>query len=296
MDIMLSFIAWAKYLKFRSRSFIADKINIGWLKNRIHGIEEYVWSFQPTFQCNFNCSYCVQKFGIKDLPLQVSRIGSIGLDEFIHLNKLDFLVDCLFIQGGEPLLAKGLDELISKFTKFRKILIISNFSLPVDNFIKLKDKVSFELKFIGSFHPEFSDMKEFFDRASELRKEKMLQYCCMVDRGWRQNIFYLREFLKKGIPLVLYSYVGPKNGRISPPKASYACDGSRRKASCKTEMVLISSNGKVFNCHTKMYMDRDEVCTIYNINDFPKGVFECRDFGICHPCQVDNVYVRSIDG
>jgi sulfatase maturation enzyme AslB (radical SAM superfamily) len=291
MNITLSLGACLKLLKFKIKEFFADKIRIGWLRNKMRGIEQYTWSFQPTFKCNFHCSYCVQKFGTKDIPIQVTQIDPIELDRFVQLNKLDIFVDCLVIQGGEPLLVKNLDSLIAKLIKFKKIMIVSNLSLSVQNFIELKNEVDFELKFIGSFHPESLDLMQFINTAEKLKKAQMLQYCCMVDKGWRQNLFYLKEFMKNDIPLFIYRYVGLKNGRIYPSKARYACNGLRKKAFCKSSMVLISANGKVFNCHTKMYMNKDEICSIDNINNFRDSIFVCHDFGICHPCQIDNIFI-----
>ena len=262
----------------------------------------YYWSLQTNFSCNYDCSYCVQGFGLdggrNDLPqhkmtdpevfLQINRIAGV----------LPEKVECLVIQGGEPLLYKKLPFLLENLKVFKKIIIVSNLALDLGPYIQLKKdgRCAADLEFIGSYHSRYSRLEDFMGKALLLKDAGMLEHCDIVDDKWATSIEMLDAFKRKGIPLKLYNYVGKKDGLIYPVKATEACSGKRgEKVLCHSVCVLLSPDGKIYNCHAKMYRNSGAVCTI---GEFPEkfviGYFPCDEYGSCQPCQAGAMKIKKV--
>lgn len=265
-------------------------------------IANFYWSLQTNYSCNYDCSYCVQGFGLGEGRNALPNIRMADPDLFLKINRLEGIlgskVECLTIQGGEPLLYKHLPYLLKNLRAFKKVIIVSNLALDISPYIILGNGAGniAELKFIGSYHSKFSSLDDFLNTASKLKDAGMLEYCDIVDEDWTTSINLMNAFKRRGIPLKLYSYVGEKDGAIYPIKATKACSGKRvQRVLCRSAYVLIAPDGKIYNCHAKMYRDAGAICSIEEFPEkFTTGYFPCDEYGLCQPCQISGIQIKKI--
>jgi sulfatase maturation enzyme AslB (radical SAM superfamily) len=270
------------------------------INNNSSQLERFVWSLQPNFSCTYNCSYCIQSFGIQGGRHSLPKIKEeVDPNIFLKLNKLEGIfsskIKQLLIQGGEPLLYKSLPYLIEKLTPFRKIIIISNLSLDLEPYIDLKKKLKDkELKFIASYHYEFSDIDDFSNKVVRLNNAEMLERCCFVDINWNRSISLMDKFLEMGIKSEPYKFIGKRDNKIYPVKAQAAClYQDRTEVQCLSTMVLIAPDGNIYNCHAKMYRGSGAICSIEEFPEkFKVGYLYCGQYGHCQPCQVNNIEIK----
>lgn len=309
MDGSPPFLAWhhmllnlAQILLLRASFFVRQRIEYQDLKNEFHeDWSRYYWSLQVQWPCNYNCSYCIQGFGINGGRRKLPKVKPVPAAQFLQLNQLlartQKPMEKLVIQGGEPTLYEGLEEFLLGIKAFQKIHIVSNLSQPLERFMAAKkQRPDLEIKFIGSYHHEFAKRDEFITKAQMLREQDMLEYCDFVDLKLEDTLAQLEDFKRAGIPCRPYRYVGEKDGKIYPKKATAACDGKNvQTVDCMTRLVLIAPDAKVYNCHAKMYRGSGELCTLDQFPDgFRTGYLRCTEYGLCQPCQIDEMKVRNV--
>jgi organic radical activating enzyme len=261
---------------------------------------KYYWSLQVQWPCNYNCSYCIQSFGIEGGRHKLPKIQPAPVATFLKLNdlkpRLKQRLPRLVIQGGEPLLYRSLPEFIEKIAIFDSISIVSNLSQDFTKVIEaavMNKTVS--VKVIGSFHPEHTDIDSFISRAKILEDAGMIEYCDFVDLTLNNSSHLLKKFAAAGLAVKPYRFTGKKDGRIYPAKATDSCDGKKSiKMSCMTRLVLISPDAKFYNCHAKMYRNSGHLCEIDEFETkFHTGYLTCYEYGRCHPCQHDMVLFKK---
>ncbi len=127
--------------------------------NRLHIL------FWPTFLCNYRCSYCpiVTKFDFATVfPRHSERTAQ---DWITALDKLPPAM--IYICGGEPMVYAPLPDLINNLPEKHRILgIVSNVSMPVSVFRKIKKPIHIN----ASFHREFVSDDDFIARVKELQE------------------------------------------------------------------------------------------------------------------------------
>jgi hypothetical protein len=263
-------------------------------------------SLVTNYTCNLKCSYCCFHF-VTDNKRLLPQIRPLAPTKLLAINKfVQFLPDLvMYIQGGEPLLYKGLEELLSGL-EFRKTVVVSSLSIPLSHRFSALPRLRDKVKFIGSFHSGQVDPTVFIENASILRAEDMVERICGVEGHISpDDVAALRDH---GFETVLYPFTGIKNGIIFPENvrehaAGWVTGGAGRAILCKSAKFLIDPYGRIWNCSSHMYLNnlKYSLGTIEDEleADFYKPTFyKCDRHGYCNPCQgpfVSNKQITDLE-
>jgi MoaA/NifB/PqqE/SkfB family radical SAM enzyme len=120
--------------------------------------------FQPTFRCNYRCSYCpvVTKFDYTTVfPRKSERTAQ---DWVAILEKLPPAM--IYIAGGEPMVYAPLPDVINNLPKKHEVVgMVTNVSLPTSLYRKIRKRIHIN----ASFHREFAGEDEFIEKVKELQ-------------------------------------------------------------------------------------------------------------------------------
>lgn len=157
-----------------------------------------VLSWKVLEQCNYRCSYCLQKtYGYdsnyrEDIPEIVSRINQCLDERYI-----------IKIAGGEifikPNQAVLLAKEISKYEHW--ISLCTNFSASVEDYCRFIEASQGKLhKFAASLHTEYADPEVFLQKCLQIKRELpdcgKIQVHNVIPRGV-ENIKKLGEIKKR---------------------------------------------------------------------------------------------------
>ena len=123
-------------------------------------------NFMVTFRCNYRCSYCpwVTKHDYSKIYKKEKEPSAeewiIALDKLPRAN--------IYISGGEPFSYQGLPEIVNRLKKHRILGIVTNASMNIKTYQRVKKKVHLNL----SFHREFVNEDQFFKKIENLGKLK----------------------------------------------------------------------------------------------------------------------------
>lgn len=155
--------------------------------NKIYGY----WNI--TYRCTYKCSYCpfcnITDYG-KIYTKDQEKTPEEWLKILEKLPPMSFL-----IIGGEPMLYQGISEVINNLPSKHSIIgLISNASLPIDLYKKIKKKVCLTV----SYHREFAKEDEFIDKVLELNSFMWLNSVNIV--ATPENIPFLDKLHKRLTP------------------------------------------------------------------------------------------------
>jgi hypothetical protein len=270
-------------------------------KIKIPDSYNYVESYL-TFRCNFNCSYCINRYG--DLKKRIELAPEQWMQA---LNRLDFGEIPLTLGGGEPTLHKGFYEILNGIKKETTIDLLTNLQFDVDEFLSettperfTRNPKPYYHSIRVSYHVESSDKKEL------IRKAALLQ-----DKGFNIGIFginhpyYINDNMETGflcsrvgVPFYVKDFLGEVDGRMYGfYKYPGGLDGKRKSCECKTRELLIAPNGNIHRCHRDLYEDENIIANILDENYEIKEIFRpCNNYGECNPCDVKNKTNRFLKG
>jgi len=294
----------ARLARLRAENFVKDRVDYGLVQTDFtKDWRKQHWSLQVQWPCNYDCSYCIQGFGIGGGRRRLPAFKMSAADRFLVMNKiaehLDEPMDNLFIQGGEPLLFPEIKKLLSEIQIFKKVTVISNLALDISPLLEVgRERDDLQLEVIGSYHHEFAELDEYLDKAKRLQDAGIWGWGDFVDFDFSKSLGYLEKFDEAGIQCKPFRFVGEKDGKVYPKKATDACGGHQvETVDCFMTYVLIAPDAKVYNCHSKMYRNSGHLCTL---EEFPKGFdtgyTRCEEFGLCQPCQYQGMKVKKIPG
>lgn len=140
------------------------------------------FNWQTFFDCNYNCSYCIQKNKTKNNETKEERYQRLlrqatQIKSLINNLEPEYDIITLTFLGGEISLLT-VDEVKHIFDnlltdRLVKVRIITNLSASISWYKEvlyyLKDhNIAFFI--IASFHEEYANVNTFFDKAEELNK------------------------------------------------------------------------------------------------------------------------------
>lgn len=147
--------------------------------------------------CNMYCQHCMNNSG------EQMREG-LNKEEMLDLigELRDYQISHLYISGGEPLLYKGIDEVLElAYMKGMKVTLATN-GLEVDKHLsaikKYVDTVSLSLDGIGDTHDSFRGVQGAYDkliRVLDLLEEEQVK-TRISSIIWKQNVEQLEEIVK----------------------------------------------------------------------------------------------------
>lgn len=262
------------------------------------------------YACNYNCTYC-------NTPKPWNPPGSWdrdrdkvaypGVDKWLKIWEDIYIKygSCeIHITGGEPFIYPSFIELITRLSQIHTLEIITNLASDVNDIVKnvTPDRVR-----IGTtFHPEFTDLKEFLDRHIVLREygfETWANYVAYPPQ-LKEMADYKKEFDKLGIPFNIQPFMGnfqereyPKgytDSELSYLKGCYAGDDIVNKKTVEWKTGTEHKNTSNSPCrmgqmYAKIYPIGDAYrCCANNtmkLGNLIDGSFKLLDEAL--PCEAD---------
>ena len=153
-----------------------------------------------TFRCNYDCSYCISH-DVNHPSLQLSSDEIINALTFIFKQYSNKKIK-LRILGGEPFVYKHFINLVNELSNndFLQIVIITNLSVAEKTLEKLKESENIIIS--ASYHPEYSNNKDFVTKIKYLQNKGFKTYCSVSihpDEKYLKSSLYVLENLTGNI-------------------------------------------------------------------------------------------------
>lgn len=140
--------------------------------------KRYTVNLHITESCNYSCKFCYSKFFYRDLNLDnwkiiVDNLANSGL------------VDRINLAGGEPLVYKGIQELIDYiYSRNLEVTLITNGSLLTENFIEInKNKLSTIGISVDSLAPKINrNLGRCDSRNNVLDLDTLVNTCRIINK------------------------------------------------------------------------------------------------------------------
>ncbi len=258
-----------------------------------------LWTIFPIYNCTATCSYCIQNYsfvnGRMDSPLR----RTLPPEHWLKLNAIKNKPESIVISGGEPMLYKGLADILEGLNTFKQITVVSNLTLDVTALVeRLRSIRTHKILFECTYHDEAIDLETFISRALILEEAGLLGSVRIVDVSSEKTLEHIGKFADHGLKLAALYEIGYKDGKPLVYKNEDASNLVRKPpVLCKTSLIVFGPTGDVYNCHTKLYWD-DKQSSFGNIVsgfEIPDGHYVCHDYGFCNPCQIGHMDVRNVN-
>ena len=211
-----------------------------------------------TFRCNYDCSYCISH-DINHPYLKKSSDEIIEALNFIFKQYLNKKIK-LRILGGEPFVYKHFIKLVNELSNndFLQIVIITNLSISEKTLHKLK--VCKNILISSSYHPEYSNSKDFVNKMKYLQNNGFKTSCSVSihpDEKYLKNSIYVLENLKGNIFPNFLSSMTESNINVFGKSYTY---------SEKIKSAIKKYDNKVHS-HDFKYEYIDKTSEIFSISD-----------------------------
>ena len=219
---------------------------------------DLVIDYLLTFRCNYDCSYCISH-DINHPYLKKSSDEIIEALNFIFKQYLNKKIK-LRILGGEPFVYKHFLNLVNELSNndFLQIVIITNLSISEKTLHKLK--VCKNIFISSSYHPEYSNNKDFVNKMKYLQNNGFKTSCSVSihpDEKYLKNSIYVLENLNGDIFPNFLSSMTESNINVFGKSYTY---------SEKIKSAIKKYDNKVHS-HDFKYEYIDKTSEIFSISD-----------------------------
>lgn len=173
------------------------------------------------YSCNYRCSYCWWEMdGLWNKLAEQNRVlppeDWEKVWDRVHERHGEARLDLL---GGEPLLYPRMDELCRRLSRKHKLLITTNLSFDAEKLERFLDGLDPDrVHFAASFHPQFTSLDAFMEKALLLKRAGFEPAALFVT--WPPLLSRLEEyrsaFLAREIPFSLMIFQGRHGGKEYP--------------------------------------------------------------------------------
>ena len=251
-----------------------------------------------TFKCRYKCSYCINRHG------KLKPRKELTPEQWIEgLNRLRIpreLMVPITLQGGEPSAYRGWLNVIQGLNDNLYVDLLTNMDFDVKRFMEKvsPDRLQRNVPYAsirGSYHPEFSDKDELFEKTLMLQEEDYSIGLFAVDHPDGNIRKVQAEAKALGIDFRLKEFLGWHKGALWG-EYRHPLDFKAKESKivqCKTTELLIAPDGFIHKCHADLYAGRCSVGHIleedYNIEFMFR---ECDHRHIkgqlcnCNPCDL----------
>ena len=211
-----------------------------------------------TFRCNYDCSYCISH-DTNHPSLQRSPNEIIDALTFIFKQYSNKKIK-LRILGGEPFVYKYFINLVNELSNnnFLQINIVTNLSVTEKSLEKLK--VSKNFLIAASYHPEYSNNKDFVNKIKYLQNRGFKTYCPVSihpDEKYLKNSLYVLENITGEVYPNFLSSMQESNVNIFGKSYDY---------SKKIKTAIRKYDNRVLS-HNFKYEYIDKTSEIFSISD-----------------------------
>ena len=265
-----------------------------------------------TRTCNYNCSWCNQRYDIDKPVYTMSDSGRKIVDNKLRtgaewisgLNAFPYKSDYrrLIFSGGEPSVHPDFFSIVAKVKGYNEVLLTTNLSFDVEKLIQTCLENDSQIVVQPSFQFEYTDFDVFLEKMELLAKHSMLSKsipASIVDLPDRPEPHEFKEkFAKHGYNVPLYEFEGYYKGRFDYANIEgFGSQTKTYKVVCCSSTNCVKPNGDIVFCPTDEYFT--EAYTYGNICDRdyrPIGLKRtCNSYGKCHISSASWIEVESPD-
>ena len=263
---------------------------------------EYIAAFL-TMDCNFNCSYCINKFHGPTVPYS-HLTAQQWIQALSKLENLDREIGQIPVTlcGGEPSMHPGFYDIINNVPDRIKIDMLTNLTFDVDEFMarvrpeRLKretDSPSIRV----SYHPGFHNIDDLLGKVNTLRNAGYsIGIYAILHPEYTQNRLAMAAAAAdlglyfRGKPL-LGIYEDEMYGEYAYPDPFQTWN--LQTVGCRTTELLIAPNGAIHRCHYNLYKQRNPIGQIMRPNEtMSEKIRICQEYGNCNPCDLKTKQTR----
>lgn len=243
--------------------------------------------------CNLSCSYCINHTS----GLNSKRKHLSAEEWIIGLNRINANFDLpLSLQGGEPSIHKGFNEILLGLKVDASIDLLTNLQFDVETFSQKIPVSRFErdLPYPAirvSYHPETMLFDPLFKKILFLHERGYSiglfsvshpMYADEIEKAKKVCNDYGVIFKEKEL---LGTYNGKKFGTLAYEDSCF--QKHLKSCVCKTTELLIAPDGHIFKCHHDLYNAIDPIGHLLD-DDFAieQKFRSCDYYGNCNPCDV----------
>lgn len=250
-------------------------------------------------KCHLKCPYCITTH--HNSKFFKEHMGSLTTKQWIEgLNRLELPEGLpISLQGGEPLLYKGVWEILENVRHKVDIMTALPPFLKRDHFLKLKtlDWNKREAPYPRirvSYHNGQNDYRDIIQRIADIQDLVSIGLYYIEHPDYIEGeISDLKAYAEKhNVELrskeFLGEYHGKHYGTMLYPDAA-AGRNLGKKVLCKNTVIPIAPDGTIYPCHSDLYFARKEraLGNILDANfEFPSRHLPCRNYGLCSECDV----------
>lgn len=251
-----------------------------------------------TNRCFLSCAYCITNYN--EQFINVKEFRELEAEEWIEaLNRLELPPGVpLTFQGGEPLIHKGIWEILNYVRHKVDILTALPPNVTVEQFRKLKtlnwNKRDCPYPTIRvSFHKGQNDFKKLVERIKVLQEFLSIGLYHIEHPAYPELMAEIREHAtKEGVEFRTKAFLGEWQGKTyTRYKYPDACVGRplRTIVKCKNTVFPIGPDGWIYRCHSDLYARRRDLA-LGNLLDpdlrLEHRYRKCAFYGTCIPCDV----------
>ncbi|OGQ96479.1 MAG: hypothetical protein A2521_09325 [Deltaproteobacteria bacterium RIFOXYD12_FULL_57_12] len=246
-----------------------------------------------TLACNFNCSYCINRFG------GVGRVAGqlTGKEWATAINRLVSRDDLpVTLQGGEPGLHPDFFYILNKIKPELRIDLLTNLTFDLTAFMRTVRPERFArpapyASIRVSYHPEVMELAPLVEKVLVLQRAGYsVGIWGILHPAWEAAMREAQAYAAaRGVDFRFKEFLGTYRGWLHGTfKYPGACDcQATRQVRCRTTEVLVGPAGDVYRCHGDLYAGRPGLGNLgdsrFVVEDVPRP---CSFFGHCNPCDV----------
>lgn len=251
-----------------------------------------------TNRCFLSCPYCITNYN--EQYINMKGYNELEPSQWIEaLNRLKLPPGIpLTLQGGEPLIYKGVWEILENVHHKIDIMTALPPNATPQRFRQLKtldwNKRDAPYPTIRvSYHIGQNDYKDLVRRIADLQKILSIGLFHIEHPGYPGLTEEIRDYARPyGIEFRTKAFLGRWEEKVyGDYKFPEACGGVRlgKKVKCKNTVFPIDTDGTIYRCHSDLYAKRQDLA-IGNITDrdlvMEHKYRDCINYGLCSPCDV----------
>jgi len=227
----------------------------------------YIGAFL-TLRCCYQCSYCINWKHYSGEAFSETWVKA--------LNKLETDLP-ITIGGGEPTFRGDFYDIVSGI--HHKIDLLTNLSFDVYEFMSKVPPSRFDntksfAPIRASFHHEYMDVEMVLNKIAILQENgyRIGLYCVEVPENAEQRKIIRQE-----------DWVDFQTKPLLPNQVII---GKEKECECRISELLIAPTTQVFKCHRDLYLQRNTLGFLSEIEEIEYIYRKCYTANGCHPCDV----------
>lgn len=171
------------------------------------------WCWDITYECNYNCSYCIVDVSRKTTYVEVDKWEKIWDEIYKKYGSTH-----IRFSGGEPFVYPDFMKLLKILGEKHTLNITTNLSFDADELIREIGPIAEKSQLVisASYHPEYRELEEFITKVKKLKSNKIYTSVSVVAHP--SVLFKLSEIKNKMEKNDIQFLVIPLQGQFGDKK------------------------------------------------------------------------------